>query len=358
MIDRVTAHIDLQALEHNFSVAKKQAGARHIMAMVKANAYGHGAVQVAQTLTKADAFGVACLSEALQLREAGITQKIVVMSGVMHPGELPIFVDNTIDIVVHNLEQIAMLAELKQPHVVSVWLKVDTGMHRLGILPEDFHTAYTALAQLECVKQPITVMTHLADADNVDTQFTQQQLQAFKELTHNMSSSKSIGNSAALLSYQNSLEQWVRPGIMLYGASPFAHKSAEECDLLPVMTLSSRVIDVKHCRRGEKVGYGCTWQCPEDVRLAVVSIGYGDGYPRHAPISSKVLVKDKACDIVGRVSMDMITVKLDNDMQVTAGDEVVLWGRGLPVELLAAQAGTISYELLSQLTSRVKFCCQ
>lgn len=349
------AQINLNALQHNFAVVRKHAADHHIWAMIKANAYGHGLIRVAKTLSDADAFGVATLDEALQLRNAGITQQIVVMSGFLSRDEINIFAEHQLAAVVHDAWQVAALEHVQLSTPLHIWLKVDTGMHRLGIQPEEFNAIYTALTNSANVQQPLAVMTHLADADNVQRDFTLQQIELYSQLTQGISAHHSLGNSAAIFAYTDFLTDWVRPGIMLYGASPFAHISAEELNLQPVMTLKSKVIAVKQIKHGEYIGYGCTWQCPEDMPIAVIAIGYGDGYPRHAPSGTPVRINEQIYPLVGRVSMDMITVDLRSNPNVKVGDEVILWGDGLPVEHVAMAAGTISYELLTQITRRVPF---
>lgn len=350
------AYVDLSALRHNLDVIRRLTGGhRKIIAMIKAYAYGHGLLPIANALDGVDVLGVAAINEALTLRQAGISRPILVMTGFTSMDELSLCVQHQLSVVVHHPLQLDLLEKLKGSDVLEAWLKVDTGMHRLGFSINDFPKAYRRLSSISAVKQPIKIMTHLADADNVNCEFTQSQLDLFSELTDSLPGEKSISNSAAVLAYQNIQEDIVRPGIMLYGVSPFADRLASDFNLKPVMRLTSKVIAIKQLKQGDKVGYGCTWECPEDMTLGVVAIGYGDGYPRHIQHNSPVLINGVMCPIVGRVSMDMITVDLRHQKQAKVGDEVVLWGADLPIEKIAASAGAIPYELLCQLTKRVTF---
>ncbi|KPJ67488.1 MAG: alanine racemase [Coxiella sp. DG_40] len=354
MNSSVQAHIDLIALQHNYRQIRRLTSSSRIMAMVKSNAYGHGLVQIAKSLTDVDAFGVACLNEALMLRKAGVIKRIVLTRGFSDVTELPLIGKYGLDIVVHHESQIEILQTVKLNKPVSVWLKIDTGMHRLGFSQQEAEYAYDRLSKISQVQQPIYIMTHLASADDLFKSTTREQLDYFKRFSF-CSNPKSIANSAAIINWSESCADWVRPGIMLYGVSPLADKTGKEISLRPVMTLQSELIAVKKLAKGDRVGYGGVWECPEDMPVGVVAIGYGDGYPRHAKTGTPVLVNGIRCQIVGRVSMDMLTVDLRNNPGAKCGDEVVLWGKGLPVEYIAKYADTISYELLCGLTQRVQF---
>ncbi|WP_423064011.1 alanine racemase [Candidiatus Paracoxiella cheracis] len=350
------AYIDLNALKHNYSRLQQLAAGRSILAMIKSNGYGHGLLRVAKTLNTADAFGVASLDEAIALRKGGIKQPIMVMAGFYDKDEIPQFVDYDLQVVLHRPDQITALEKNTLPTPLTVWMKIDTGMHRLGFPLNQVHSVFERLQRCESIKKPIGLMTHLADADNPDRQFTELQLAKFKEITNGLSGPKSIVNSAGLLSYNNeALADWVRPGIMLYGVSPISTHTGEEEGLKPVMTLTAKIMAVKQCRKGDKVGYGCTWTCPEDMPIGIVGIGYGDGYPRHAKNGTPTIVNGKTCPLIGRVSMDMIAIDLRSEANAAVGDRVTLWGEGLPVEKVAACANTIGYELLCNITQRVKF---
>lgn len=347
--------INLSALKHNYTKIQQLTHHRSIIAMIKSNGYGHGLLRMANQLSQASALGVACLDEALVLREAGIKNNIICMEGFFDASEIPIMQQHQLIAVIHQSEQIAQLEKANIVEPLSVWLKIDTGMHRLGFPVDNALSAYEQLKNLAQVKTPIGLMTHLADADNTDRAFTETQIKKFNEITAKLSGPKSIVNSAGIMAYPKAHADWVRPGIMLYGVSPFSQRTGVEEGLQPVMTLRAKIISIQHCQQGDAVGYGCTWHCPEAMPVGIVGIGYGDGYPRHAPNGTPTLIHGKICPLIGRVSMDMIAVDLRPLQQVAIDDPVVLWGEGLPVEKIAAQAGTIGYELLCGVTQRVKF---
>ena len=348
------AVINLSALRHNLSIVRRHAPNSRITAIIKANAYGHGSVTVAQALHQADAFGVACLDEAISLREAGISQPIVLLEGVVHAADLNLVRGYGLELVVHHPEQIGLLQQ-DRGRPVHVWLKVDTGMHRLGMAPKRTAEMLQRLKRLDTVARPIRLMTHLANADDRQDNATVQQLARFDAAMVGFSYETSIANSAGILGWPGSHRDWVRPGIMLYGVSPFVDGQAIDHDLQPVMTLHSELIAVNHHQQGDAVGYGGTYQCPEDMMIGVVAIGYGDGYPRNAPTGTPVLVNGQRVPLIGRVSMDMVCVDLRACPDAGIGTPVVLWGEGLPVEEIAARAETIGYELLCRVTQRVPF---
>ena len=351
------AVINLSALRHNLSIVRRHAPDSRVMAIIKANAYGHGSVAVAQALHQADAFGVACLDEAINLREAGISQPIVLLEGVVHAADLNLVRGYELELVVHHPEQISLLQH-HSGRPIPVWLKLDTGMHRLGVAPARTQEILQLLNTLDGVAQPIRLMTHLANADDRQDNTTVQQLAGFDAATAELAYATSIANSAGILAWPKSHRDWVRPGIMLYGVSPFVDSQAADHELQPVMTLHSELIAVNHHQQGEAVGYGGTYHCPEDMPVGVVAIGYGDGYPRHAPSGTPVLVNGRRVPLIGRVSMDMICVDLRDCPNARIGDPVVLWGVELPVEEIAARAETIGYELLCRITQRVPFVYQ
>lgn len=352
---RVT--IDVAALRHNLTCIRALAGTRQVTAMVKANAYGHGLVRVGQALASAgvDILGVASLEEALALRVAGVHCPIVMVEGVFSASELPAVQASQIEIVVHHFQQIEWLEQFADPaHPVRVWLKIDSGMHRLGFQPEEVREAWQRLQDCPAVAHPVVLMTHLANADDLGDDYTHWQLRCFNDVTAGLSGPRSIANSAGLLGWPETLGDTVRPGIMLYGVSPFATGSGPEYGLQAVMTLHSELIAVRTHKAGESVGYGGVWLCPCDMPIGVVAVGYGDGYPRHAPTGTPVLVNGQRVPLIGRVSMDMVLVDLRTQAQARVGDPVVLWGHGLPVEEIARDAGTISYELLCHVAPRVQ----
>lgn len=354
MLRKPVARIDLTALQHNLRQVRQLAPESKVLAVLKANAYGHGMLKVAEQLQQADAFGVARLDEALALRAGGVVKPIVLLEGFFDADELPQIVASNLQVVVHQHEQVDAIvaAELDAP--IRVWLKMDTGMHRLGLMPEHYQTAYQRLSQSPNCLPAFRLMSHFACADDQHSPDTAAQLQCFEHFSQGLIGEVSLANSAGVLAWPNSHRQWVRPGIMLYGVSPMLQQQAMPIELKPVMTLCSRVIAVRSIAAGETVGYGSAWQTPQATRLAVVAIGYGDGYPRNVPNGTPVLVHGKRYPIVGRVSMDMLTIDIGT-AAVQSGDEVVLWGQGLPVEEIAAKVGTIPYELLCNITPRVDF---
>ncbi len=355
MIDRAIASIDLAALKYNFQTIRQLIGPdRNIIAMVKADAYGHGLLPIAKALNKVDALGVAAIEEAIYLREAGIKTAIVVMTGFTTYEELSLLIQYQLSPVVHQPLQIELLEKISTSESIPIWLKIDTSMHRLGFSKTMFKVAWERLSKIRWIQQPVRLMTHLADADNPDRTFTKTQLQLFSQLTQSLPGLKSISNSAAILNYPNAWLDVVRPGIILYGVSPFANRLASDFNLKPIMHLYSKIIAIKSLKKGDFVGYHCLWQCPEATDIAIVSIGYGDGYPCHIKEQTPVLINNTLCPIVGRVSMDMIAVDIRKQANCQVGDHVTLWGAGLPIETIAHFAQTIPYELLCQLTQRVK----
>lgn len=346
------ARIDLDALQHNLQRARAAAPNSRIMAVVKANGYGHGMVRSAQALRDVDGFGVACLEEAVTLREAGVRQPISLLEGFFDADELAAISRYRLMPVVHAEHQIRHLesAQLLQP--VAVWLKVDTGMHRLGFAPEQLAAMYRRLRVCANV-DAIGLFSHLGYADDRRSPQTPRQCERFLDAIHDLPGERSLANSGGLLGWPETQLDWVRPGLMLYGISPFAGDTGCEQGLRPVMTLESRVIAVNQYARGEAIGYSGAWVCPEDMPVGVVAAGYGDGYPRHAPAGTPVLVNGQRAQLIGRVSMDMLCVDLRDQPQTRVGDPVVLWGDALPVEEIARCADTIPYELVCAVASRV-----
>jgi alanine racemase len=343
------ATINASALRHNYALAL--ASGRMAYAVIKSNAYGHGAVGVAKALPADAGLAVACVDEAIELRNQGISNPILVLQGWYDVAELRLMISFNLETVVHHQQQLKELKLLSKGQLV-VWLKVDTGMHRLGFNPEDVKACLASLENEACVNE-IRLMTHFSDADHLNSPTCAQQMIHFNNVTKDFHGKTSVANSAAILAQPNITDDYVRPGIMLYGVSPIEDKTASEFDLKPVMTLSSRVIALKNITRGESIGYGGSWVAQKDSHIAIIAVGYGDGYPRNAPSGTSVLMGGKKCPLVGRVSMDMITVDVSDLDSIAIGDEAVLWGEGLPIEPLAAATGTIAYELLCQVTARV-----
>uniref|UniRef100_A0A3B0MH48 Alanine racemase n=1 Tax=Arsenophonus endosymbiont of Trialeurodes vaporariorum TaxID=235567 RepID=A0A3B0MH48_9GAMM len=350
-----TAVIHRRALRHNLQRVREIAPHSRIIAVVKANAYGHGLLETAHTVKDlADSFGVARISEAIALRENGINNPILLLEGFFELAELPIITRHEIDVVVQSIEQLETLEQIKLEKPIKVWMKLDTGMHRLGFRPEEAKISYTRLMACQNIQKPINIMSHFSRADEPGLPAaTEQQLACFNAFIKDKPGEKSIAASAGILLWQTSHFDWVRTGIMMYGASPQEGKQGKDFGLLPAMTLKSNLIAIRQHKAGEPVGYGGVWVSEQDTNLGVVVIGYGDGYPRNAPSGTPVLINGRKVPIVGRVSMDMISVDLGIETNDKVGDEAIIWGDLLPVEDVAAYTGVSDYELLTKLTSRV-----
>jgi alanine racemase len=354
MTPMVSASIDAGALNHNLDRVRHWAPGSRVMAVIKANAYGHGLVRVARALEAADSFAVARVDEGLTLRGAGITKRTVLLEGVFDRDQLQAAAGGQFELVVHTAEQIELLREAGPGAPFKIWLKLDTGMNRLGFKGGAFEHALSALSALPRVQNPVNFFTHLASADLPELATTGEQLSLFARATGSRPGERSIANSAGMLGFPGSQADWVRPGLLLYGVSPFGGSIGADYGLKPAMTLNSHVIALKDLEPGERVGYGGDWMAMRPTRLAVAAVGYGDGYPRALASGSPVLVNGERAPLAGRVSMDMIGI--DVTKLATApklGDPVVLWGDGLPVEEIAVWADTIPYELLCGISQRV-----
>ena len=345
------AIIDLEALRHNYRYLKEAAGGNRLIAVIKADAYGHGAVEVATALTDADAFAVASVGEGLALREAGITQKIIVMGGFVRVAELQSCIDHSLEPVLHQQFHLDCLHDVSDLGDLEVWLKIDTGMGRLGFPREraraivDFLTSLNTLGNLR-------MMTHLAHADAVDNNFTALQMEQVKSLGLD-DYEWGIANSAGILGWPETHRIWVRAGIALYGADPLSDRKQMQRELRPAMVMKSLVLAVNAHLKGDMIGYGNTYTCPGDMMIAVVATGYADGYPRHKIDSAQVEIQGKLCDVVGRVSMDMITVDVSHLQDVRIDDEVTLFGATPDVNDLADCSQTIAYEILCNVGAHV-----
>lgn len=347
------ARIDLDALRHNLRYAKGLAGPSRLVAVVKANAYGHGAVAVARALAgEVDALGVACLEEALELRESGVQSPILLLEGVFSPEELLLVDRNRLALVVHSLEQLRWILAARPERPLACWLKVDTGMHRLGLDPSDLPAAFAAVRRAPQVGEMV-LMTHLAQADELAHPYTVLQMDRFAEATSGLGAPRSLANSSALIAWPDARADWVRPGIMLYGTSPLGDGHPSASHLRPVMHLESALIAMQDLRAGEPVGYGGRFTCPTRMRVGVVALGYADGYPRHAPDGTPVAVRGQVTQLIGRVSMDMLTVDLTGLAHVKVGDPVELWGTQVSANTVAHASGTIAYQLFTGVGSRV-----
>lgn len=347
------AFVDLQALRHNFQRVRDAAPRSRILAVVKANGYGHGLLRVAGALDGADAFGVANFDEAMALLESGVRAPVVILQGIYEPAQLEAVARHGLQVVVHHGSQLSLLEAAPPGRPVTVWLKVDTGMHRLGFAPEEVPAAWRRLNDCPAVGE-IRWMTHLSDADDRCGAPTRRQLECFAAAVGERTGERSVANSAAILAWPESHGDWVRPGLMLYGASPFNDSIGIGEGLKPVMTLTTRLISVHGLKRGDRVGYGGEWACPEDMPVGVAAAGYGDGYPRHAPSGTPVLVNGLPAALIGRVSMDMICLDLRRAPAARINDPVTLWGPGLAVEEVARRASTIAYDLLCGISQRVR----
>lgn len=343
------AVIDLQALRHNYQLARELAGGARALAVIKADAYGHGAVRCAQALeAQADGFAVACIEEALELRAAGIRAPILLLEGFFEASELALIVEHGLWCVVHSLWQVEALEQTPMAKPITVWLKVDSGMHRVGVDPRDYRAAYQRLQATGKVAD-IVLMTHFARADELDSQATAQQAAVFEDACAGLVGPTSLRNSPALLGWPTVPSDWVRPGIMLYGATPFEVTQAEACRLQPVMSLESKVICVRELPAGEPIGYGAGFITDRPMRVAVVALGYADGYPRVAPTGTPVWVDGQRSRLLGRVSMDMLCIDLTEVPGAGLGSPVELWGKHVLASDVAIQAGTIAYELFCNL---------
>lgn len=348
-----SAVVRLDALRHNLETLRGRAPGALVMAVVKANAYGHGIAGVASALAGADSFAVASVDEALALRAAGATAPVVLLEGIVAADELRAAAANGCELVVHDRWQIDALAAARPAEPFTVWLKIDTGMNRLGFRPDDAATAYEALRGCAAVGE-IGLMTHFARADEAGHEMNAAQRERFVSATGAWPGVRSLANSAAVFADPASHADWVRPGLALYGVSPFADRTGADLDLRPAMTFQAAIVAVRDVAAGETVGYGGTWRASGPTRVGIVGVGYGDGYPRHARPGTPVLVSGVRCGLVGRVSMDMLAVDLSDCPDAAVGDPVVLWGAGLPVEEIARYADTIPWTLLCGVTERVR----
>ena len=354
------ALIMLGALKHNLSVIRDACPDTKLMAVVKANAYGHGLITVAQNLGEADAFAVARIPEAIQLRDSGVTKSIVLLAGVLADDELSAAIENNFEVVVHCPEQIEMLERCTSGQTI-VWLKFDTGMNRLGFRPQQSTALIDRLRACGAVAE-LRLMSHLASADDKANSATKAQLESFRTVVDGFDGAISIANSPAALGWPEIAagrqtfdvagEQWIRTGLALFGVSPFDGQTGVDLGLEPVMQFEARLIAVKPLCKGERVGYKGSFEARSDSRLGVVSAGYGDGYSRHFRTGTPVLINGRRVPLIGNVSMDMIAVDLGADAADAVGDIAMLWGPGLPVEEVAPWADAIPYELVCGVINR------
>lgn len=355
----LTAHIDLDALRHNYRLARDLAPKSQALAVLKADAYGHGALACAKALEDlAPAFAVACLEEAVVLREGGIRTPIVLLEGIFTPDELVLVDELGVWMAVHSHWQVQALLRFTPRRPIPVWLKVDSGMHRLGFRPEEAASVWRQLSAAPMRATNLHLMSHFATADRLDDGYFQRQMTCLNALAVQLKAPLCLANSPATLAWPMAHGAWNRPGVMLYGSDPLEVPNAVSQRLAPVMSLRSEIIAVRELAQGEPVGYGGRWRASRPSRIAVVACGYGDGYDRHAVDGTPVLVEGKRCALSGKVSMDMLTVDITQVPEATIGSEVILWGRALSGETLnidevAGYCDTISYTLLTGVLPRV-----
>ncbi|NBA94398.1 alanine racemase [Pseudomonas sp. R5(2019)] len=342
------ALIDLEALRHNYRLARELSGAK-ALAVIKADAYGHGAVHCAQALEpEADGFAVACIEEALELRAAGIKAPVLLLEGFFEAAELELIVEHDFWCVVHSLWQLEAIEQASLRKPLTVWLKLDSGMHRVGLHPKDYQAGYQRLLASGKVAK-IVLMSHFARADELNCNTSNDQVAVFEAARQGLVAEVSLRNSPAVLGWPNIPSDWVRPGIMLYGATPFEEEQTEASRLQPVMTLESKVISVRELPAGEAVGYGARFVTQRPSRIGVVAMGYADGYPRLAPTGTPVMVAGQRSQLLGRVSMDMLCIDLTDVPQAGLGSTVELWGKNVLASDVALKAGTIPYQIFCNL---------
>lgn len=352
--------IDLAALRHNLQVAKSLSPNANIVAVVKADAYGHGVIDVTNELSPhVEMFAVSCVEEAMVIRRGGVDTPILLLEGGFCEDDYELAAEYQFHLVIHSQQQLDFLSVAKIKTPLNIWLKIDSGMHRLGIEANTALDYVNQLRNMEAVGA-IKLMTHFASADEVNRDFTTKQLNRFTAVVNTLQAKTgerfalSMANSAALIQYADARAEWDRPGIMLYGVSPFEQNNDVVNQLTPVMSFTSKIIALRNIDTGESVGYGHTWTATKPSTIATVAVGYGDGYPRSAQSGTPVLVNGQRAKLAGRVSMDMISVDVSDLKDVAVGNNVELWGKRLSVNEVASWAGTIGYELVTRMPKRTK----
>jgi alanine racemase len=348
------ATVSLEAIASNYRLASRLAPASKCIAVIKANAYGHGMVRVAQHLQDmAPAFAVAFIDEAIQLRDAGISKPILVMQGVHRAADLGEVIARNLWLMLNQQQQVEWLLSSELDRPIRTWLKIDTGMHHLGLMPDEIDLTCADLESSVNVQQGLVICTHLACSDDLEDPMTRHQVDLIRSRAGKYSFELSIANSAAILHWPEAHAEWNRPGYMLYGSCPGGSFDNDALGLQPAMSMHSEIIAIRNLNPGDGVGYGLDWVATKPSKIGTIAIGYGDGYPRHAPNGTPVLVNGRRVPLVGRVSMDAIGVDLSGLENVKVGDPVELWGENITLNELAAAAGTIGYEILAGLTGRV-----
>ena len=342
------AFINQASLRHNLDTVKQLAPNSKIMSVVKANGYGHGLINVARGLSESDGFAVLSLNEAIDLREHGFEQDILLLEGAFEAYEISIAAKMHFNLVVHNLHQLQMIEKLKLNRPLDIHFKINTGMNRLGFNPQEAKEILKTLQNKSHFKS-ITLMTHFATAD--EPRGVDWQLSVFDDIAKPFNFSRSVANSASIVNFKKTHLDWVRPGIMLYGASPIMGHKSSTLNIKPVMQLKSKIIAIQNLSKNDSVGYGESFKAKKDMRIAVVACGYADGYPRHAPTGTPVCVEGKKTSTVGRVSMDMLYIDVTYIPHASISSDVELWGEHVPVDDVAEKSGTVGYELLCAISA-------
>ncbi|NDY94578.1 alanine racemase [Wenzhouxiangella limi] len=354
MARNTLARIEPDAVAHNLAVVRRQAPRSRVMAVVKADAYGHRIDLVLPALEAADMLAVATLDEARAIRRLGNRQPVLLLEGVLDSSDLAVAESLGLELTLHHPDQVEMLARYGHAPTPRLWLKVDSGMHRLGVEPARVAELHGRLKALPGVKQ-VNLVSHFASAEDPDDRLVREQIARFDAAVVGLDGEHCLANSAAILEHPDAHRDWVRAGVLLYGISPLPDRTGPDLDLQPAMSLQAELLAINRVPAGESIGYGARFTAERDLRVGVAGIGYGDGYPRSVADGTPVLVGDKLCRVVGRVSMDMVTLDLAACPEARIGDRVVLWGRGLPVETVADGADTIPYELVCRITRRVRY---
>jgi len=354
MARNTIAYIDPAAIAHNLERVRELAPESRIMAVVKADAYGHRIDLCLPALERADMLAVATIEEARAIRRLGSGLPVLLLEGVIEDGDLAVAADLGLELTIHHRHQLQALERIGRSPAARVWLKIDTGMHRLGVPEEEAAETHRRLLAIPGVEQ-VNMVSHLACAEEVDHPLNARQIERFRRATDLLEGERCLANSAGLINLPEARFEWVRAGLILYGISPLPGRAGPALGLAPAMTMSAELMAVNRVAAGESIGYGARFVADRDMTVGVASIGYGDGYPRSMIDGASVLVDARSCQMCGRVSMDMITVDLSACPHARVGDPVVLWGQGLPVEEVAEAAGTIPYELVCRITRRVRF---
>ena len=350
------AYLSSKNLRHNISIIQKKAHHSVVIAMIKANAYGHGMVKTAQHIDDLNCYmGVASIDDGIMLRNAGIKSKILLIQGPFEPEDIPLAIQYDCDMVLHQKEHISWLDGIKTPNKLKVWMKINTGMNRLGFSMEDVEHVYKTLQDHPKVEEGVPILSHFSCASRSDGLMNKYQLQCFKDLKSKIDTKFSLANTGGIFHFPESHYDYVRPGIAMYGVSSLPGIMADDLNLKPVMTVKSIVNAVRHVKKGEYIGYSATYQAKEDMVMAVIAFGHADGYPVTAPAGTPILVNGMRCPIIGPVSMDMIILDVTKIKDVKIGDEVVVWGDGLPLDEIMQHTKVSPGSMLALLRDRVKY---